>query len=706
MPSLAPTSADATLGKLTLRVRPPKGAAQTVVLTSGCCRIGSGEGCTLRLRAPGIRDVHCAILREPRRTTVRGLAKETWLNGAAFFESPLAVGDCLRLGRLEIDVLGDERLAVEPSEFVENIGADRHAENERPSSAEASAHEPSADAASESPSEPASHPVEHADYTQQLKELVASQTAALGATWSATVESQLGDLRQELSRHQTEFARYQAGIDDAQLQTAGNVKAALDRLSALEDRTPQAQKQQDLAADSAGGERTAAAAPWQDIDNRLAAIDRLLERQAHENDARWRQLDETRSQLAEIATVVTGLQDAVTSLNALRAETPTLLDELRREHEDQWAVARADEQRMNERRAAEQLASEERLANLEAELNKLRQAPRDCAAAQSSSQHVESQPAERTTTHLVSPEERRAWLAAAGQQAREASDTEGPPPDSNENPSSYAGTSDEPQEVTFEPVSKAAPLSTLDVLRRMGASIDLSNAEESGETPAPGVPARPMPAPSPPGSSRSLAAPRHGQPSAHEQGDDGESIENYMSGLLQRLRTGKAEGPERNTISTAPAQRPSTPLTAERPPGVEKPKPVPSTTKEFVPRALPPELTTDLSAMRALANNTARRAIDMHQRRGQVRATKGKLLIAGVALVISIALMWFSTGGNRLALLASVLSLLVSAYWIRRYVLLTRKTRSSGKEASDGAEAKKAQPQDREQQSHAPVEAP
>src|SRR5262245_25902655 len=109
MPASAQTAADAALGKLILRVRGPAGTTQTVALTSACCRIGSGDDCTLRLRAPGIRDVHCVISRGLRRTVVRGLAKETWLNGAAFFESPLTVGDCLRLGRLEIDVIADER---------------------------------------------------------------------------------------------------------------------------------------------------------------------------------------------------------------------------------------------------------------------------------------------------------------------------------------------------------------------------------------------------------------------------------------------------------------------------------------------------------------------------------------------------------------------------------------------------------------------
>ena len=78
--------------------------------------------------------------------------------------------------------------------------------------------------------------------------------------------------------------------------------------------------------------------------------------------------------------------------------------------------------------------------------------------------------------------------------------------------------------------------------------------------------------------------------------------------------------------------------------------------------------------MRALANNTARQAIDTHRRRGQVRLTQSKLLVGGVALAISGTLMCFSTG-NGLTLWASIAALLVSIYWGGRYFLLSRRLR-------------------------------
>jgi hypothetical protein len=82
--------------------------------------------------------------------------------------------------------------------------------------------------------------------------------------------------------------------------------------------------------------------------------------------------------------------------------------------------------------------------------------------------------------------------------------------------------------------------------------------------------------------------------------------------------------------------------------------------------------------MRALANNTARQAIDTHHRRGQVRNTRGKLFLAGIALAISIILLRFSAGTG-LTLWTAIGSLLVSIYWGGRYFLLRRKLRSQGR---------------------------
>src|SRR5206468_1490486 len=119
-------------------------------------------------------------------------------------------------------------------------------------------------------------------------------------------------------------------------------------------------------------------------------------------------------------------------------------------------------------------------------------------------------------------------------------------------------------------------------------------------------------------------------PPRPESHNDGESIEDYMSQLLQRMRTPKAGE------STAP---PIAPLLSQAGPAPVVPPVAATETKgprpmplERAPRLPPPELSADFSAMRALANNTARQAIDTHRRRGLVRSTKGNLLVAATAL--------------------------------------------------------------------------
>jgi hypothetical protein len=689
-PALAP--ADTTLGKLTLCVRGPAGTTQTVVLTSACCRIGSGEGCTLRLRAPGVRDVHCVISRGPRRTTVRGLAKETWLNGAVFFESPLAVGDCLRLGRLEIDILGDERLPAEaPAGAKLNDGESAPELKNRASCAEngsGDAEPRHAEPVVALPAAPLA-----LDYTEQLKGLVAGQTASLSASSNATLDAELAEVRRELSRQQAEITGLQQQAAATQQNAASSVRQAIDNLRVVEERLAGVDRQlHELASPPAEVNDDSTSARWLETDSRLEQMDRLIEGQRQEAEAFRQRLEETCARLAELAAAVATLEERSAGGSAPQEEIQQLLDQWRREQTDDRAAREANDRR---------------LADLEATLAGLQRASDEQPARQTLREPAELNPV--GGTHLVSPEERQAWLAAAASQ-RDAQEEEGsdhpgdPGLRANEQPASEDASAEqedaaperaeEPKELAFEQVSKAAPLSTLDVLRRMGTTIDLTDDDPPVAQPpaehAPTKLARPLAE-----HSRLASPPRQSEPASGEHHDDGESIEQYMSQLLGRLRTTKVDdsGRVRDSMTggtpspraAAAVQSPSTKPGTPAPTAAEQPKKQPRLmprTKEATPRAIPPELSADFSAMRALANNTARQAIDTHQRRGQVRAMQGKLLIAIVALLVSFGLMWFSTGGNHLALWASLLSLLVAGYWIRRYVLLTRKSRAEAKQAA------------------------
>lgn len=81
---------------------------RVVRLTSSKCTVGSGPRCTLRFVGPGIRPLHCLIVRGARGTFVRRWSPNTLLNGRSFEDAMLAGGDRLSIGPIELEVLDDE----------------------------------------------------------------------------------------------------------------------------------------------------------------------------------------------------------------------------------------------------------------------------------------------------------------------------------------------------------------------------------------------------------------------------------------------------------------------------------------------------------------------------------------------------------------------------------------------------------------------
>ena len=90
---------------LVLRCCGPSRVGQIVRLKSDKCTIGSNPGCTLRLRARGVKPLHCLILRGRAETVIRRWAPDTRLNGQPFSDAPLLVGDRLSIGPIEFEVL-------------------------------------------------------------------------------------------------------------------------------------------------------------------------------------------------------------------------------------------------------------------------------------------------------------------------------------------------------------------------------------------------------------------------------------------------------------------------------------------------------------------------------------------------------------------------------------------------------------------------
>ena len=92
-------------GDLRLRIVGSSRNGQVIRLSSAKCTVGSAAGCTLRLRAGGVRPIHCVILRGTQGTVVRTWSGHTRLNGQPFADAVLADGDRLAIGPVELEVL-------------------------------------------------------------------------------------------------------------------------------------------------------------------------------------------------------------------------------------------------------------------------------------------------------------------------------------------------------------------------------------------------------------------------------------------------------------------------------------------------------------------------------------------------------------------------------------------------------------------------
>jgi len=231
------------------------------------------------------------------------------------------------------------------------------------------------------------------------------------------------------------------------------------------------------------------------------------------------------------------------------------------------------------------------------------------------------------------------------------------------------GQSARQEDIRFEGPSDKSPKSpgsSEEVLRRMGILVSSSDEEADDQRPAS------------PGPTQSGTAETPGSLDEPD-GDEDESIDDYMARLLERVR----ETPAR---SGAPVASPSSSVRAgarsSAPPSgpapTDSPQPASPTAEppqpaEISPRATAPEKSVDLSAMRELANLSAHAAISRHARRMLLGTVASKLAVAIVALATAAILgwLWWTRWPESLVLCAAAASFVVALIWGVQYVLLT-----------------------------------
>ena len=109
------------------------------------------------------------------------------------------------------------------------------------------------------------------------------------------------------------------------------------------------------------------------------------------------------------------------------------------------------------------------------------------------------------------------------------------------------------------------------------------------------------------------------------------------------------------------------------------------------PRAVAPEKTIDLSAMRELANLSAKAAIEHHALGKLARTSGSKLFVAAVAVVSGGLLLWMGSllKAGILAVNAGIVAMVIAIAWIAQCAVLVGRRRGSTS-GGQGAGAKRA----------------
>ncbi len=220
-----------------------------------------------------------------------------------------------------------------------------------------------------------------------------------------------------------------------------------------------------------------------------------------------------------------------------------------------------------------------------------------------------------------------------------------------------------PEAPAFRPVQGDAPLDAATVLAKVYGANPLESGETPDRGPSPIRPGRAAAGPLDRTGHRpaSLAAQKPPLPEL-PTAEDEESLQQYMAEMMKRVRG------ESGPLPTVAHQRPAPPpAPAVKPQPIEAIQPAahfhPERLEELPQRKLPPEMTSDLSAMRALANRSAQTALDSHTRNRWLQAGWGKATVALCGLLSGLLLSYWSGHLGSYCVIAAGLGYMVFLFW-------------------------------------------
>lgn len=737
---------------------------QIIRINSSKCTIGSAPEATFRLICPGVQPIHCLVVRGSQGMLIRRMSIDTLLNGHAFDDSPLQIGDRLSIGPIELEVLpfqpqtSDDLSAGEQARLTETIisslreelqgsqsQADHLQQQLEATQGDLSQRDEELRALRQELDETREHVAQIEQQSTHSDEIEAVRTESEAALQGLrneidSLRHQLDEahhrnhesdensqqrqreLTDELSVTQNQIAELAEQLNHARNELADKdhqLTATGSELEAVQARLAEAEDVQDLAElesrcqqldhelAAANEEREALGRERQSLHDQLEAVKddansqlvALEEKWAVERNDLNEQVQGLTAKISELESEpkaeeaanhgadeqLQNLQDQLAEIQSEREASQTTqqelqqqCEELQRQLDSQRELAVSFEQTRDElteqvrRLQSERDENQRDIDQLQGQLAS--QQEEFAAQLESARQPATNTEPEETFSPTESLDVLDRLRAEVGQPSpdqthaldvsEEAIEPQVEPADEQEE--EYASPQTE-EELTFSEPVDVAPVDTAAILAKFGHAVDENDDPTSTQ------PVDDFPQPSP-------AADSATTPFASGDDEDGD-IQDYMAQLMQRVGTpeSKSSAPSDNdgerTVAT-PTQTPTqaAPVDVES----EDSEPAPLEASEFVPRAVAPEASSNLQALRAVANTSARTAIAKHQRRSMDR----RALLWGFGAIVSgivcLSMGLFSTHLISLPSLLSVTAFVVSILTALRAVACTAKGKKDG----------------------------
>jgi len=325
-----------TSGAIEFRVTRSGLPTRRLQLTGHRYTFGSAEGCSVRLNDPSLRPMHAVLNRDANRILVRAYSVPIEWNGTRTTEASLEVGDVIRLGAYQLELLSKTSPTNYPIDF---------------------------DRAGSAVSAPASDQLDV--WREQLRREVAQWRARQAEcdrregrcddreTVLRTRESELWSRAEQLHRRESHLMAQESAAQQVQEEFASK-QQELVRL-----REENLSKQQELAK-----RETEYRSLQQDYHEHVAQASRQLQQSQQQAEAATQAVQRMRNQFEELNVQLEALQTQQADLQQREDDHNAEHERLRRELEiarDEAIDGRAESE-------SQRIAIEKRIAQLEAEL--------------------------------------------------------------------------------------------------------------------------------------------------------------------------------------------------------------------------------------------------------------------------------------------------------------------------------------------------